>query len=95
MPMFVRQVTSLRDSKLKVRVGTAAVAAFAMKVQTFDDTLLPFIADPDDHAETPDVAYRDVSLFLSAIAKYTQTTDAEVLVWDPYYCQARQYRSVP
>ena len=49
----------------------------------------PFVADYNDHFETPLVAYEDLEPILSSLALKLQKKNNELIIYDPYYCQGR------
>ncbi len=49
----------------------------------------PFVADYNDHFETPLVAYEDLEPILSNLALKLQKKNNDLIIYDPYYCQGR------
>ncbi|RYH01493.1 hypothetical protein EON65_48310 [archaeon] len=51
-----------------------------------------FVADYNDHFETPPVAYRDIQPVLSCICESKNKTAKDLTIYDPYYCQGAMLR---
>lgn len=49
-----------------------------------DDSVFPFVVDPDDHCESPLVSYKDIKPMLDYLAKSRRK--ASLAIYDPYYC---------
>ena len=49
-------------------------------------TILPFVADPDDHCETSPSAYTHVASLLRLLAHRLGKPPGELRVYDPYFC---------
>lgn len=47
----------------------------------------PYPVEADDHCETPLEAYKDILPLLSSLARHNQKTLADLLVYDPYFCE--------
>lgn len=54
----------------------------------------PFHTVADDHCETAPEAYADVAPLLRALAKRLGKTDAELSIYDPYYCAGAVVRNL-
>jgi hypothetical protein len=56
----------------------------------------PFVVDnPNDHAETPFEAYRDIEPFLFQLAlRRFRTTKQKLAIYDPYYCEGSVVRNL-
>jgi hypothetical protein len=50
-------------------------------------SLWNFKVDYNDHFETPRVAYADIVPFLHALSSQVKKTDAELSIYDPYWCE--------
>lgn len=50
-------------------------------------SLWNFAVDYNDHFETPAVAYIDIQPLLQAYAAYMNKTPADLLIYDPYWCE--------
>ena len=48
--------------------------------------LYPFQVDSADHCETPFEAYQDISLFLQLYAESVRKSEANLSIYDPYFC---------
>ena len=47
----------------------------------------PYPVCDDDHCESPEVAYKDIAPFLKRLAKSLNKKDADLLIYDPYFCE--------
>ena len=48
--------------------------------------LFPYPTDPDDHCETPQIAYEDILPLLHKVAKLCKVSSSDLSIYDPYYC---------
>ena len=48
--------------------------------------IFPYPTDPDDHCETPQVAYEDILPLLHKVAKLCKVSPSNLSIYDPYYC---------
>lgn len=53
------------------------------------ETVHPFVTEAGDHAETPIEAYQHIAPLLARIAHRLQKPVAELVVYDPYYCEGK------
>jgi hypothetical protein len=52
-----------------------------------DENFYPYEVTDDDHCETPLQAYEHISYLLSEIAFLLNKTIAELIIYDPFYCE--------
>ena len=87
--------SSVRDSNGNlVRIGhydptTFTIIASKRSEQSLGvaAAIYPFPVDPDDHCETPQLAYEHIVPVLSTLANALQlSTPDELKIWDPFYC---------
>jgi hypothetical protein len=51
------------------------------------EIIYPYEVTDDDHCETPLQAYEHIKRFLSDIATFLNKTIAELIIYDPFYCE--------
>jgi hypothetical protein len=54
----------------------------------------PFPTHPDDHCETPALAYAHIAPLLSMVAAGLGVQDAQLRIYDPYYCDGAVCRGL-
>jgi hypothetical protein len=76
-------------SKVEEVAGiTASVASSSGKTRVIKPaSLWNFKVDYNDHFETPRVAYADIVPFLRALSSQIGKKDAELNIYDPYWCE--------
>lgn len=62
------------------------VAAVQQEGEEAVGIIHPFEVDPDDHCETPPVAYQHIAPILNTLAKGLGKEPSELEIYDPYFC---------
>ncbi len=85
-PSVIADDTSTKKKKKKKKkkskkIEEAAAVPAVVSVPSFADNL-----DAADHCETPLEAYKDLVVFLDAVASRMKKTRSSLCIYDPYFC---------
>lgn len=87
---LVFHATRSTDGSLRVAGALSALGVLELRAARSgaEDAApeYPFVAQPEDHCETPAAAYADIAPFLARVAALLGRTRATLRIWDPYYC---------
>ena len=79
------QVHHDKNTKKSKKSSKKETTSLVTSAAESDDYPYPVV--PDDHCESPEEAYRDISSFLHVLASQIGKTAENLSIFDPYFCE--------